>query len=478
MQFKRLKRAPVILVLLVLALVGGLRLSNPDFFERLERMTYDLRARTALHFPAPAATNLAFVSIEESSITAVKNGRVGFHFGLYWPREVYGRLVAELSEQGAKAAAFDILFNELRSDHPLVLMTDGTLIENDDYFARQMRHAGNVILADTGDASLPGLFATNALALGDITTVKDSDGVLRRVRAFRDYRQWHPIIRQFANRPDPDRPEIRLDISNARFAPGKIILPQTGATNEIEIPVDAENNFALADFFGDKLPPGRAPRAKAFTTQRVWHMGIVIAAQELKLDLANANVDLPHGKIVLHSASGIERGIPVDANGYFWVDWRLRLQRVPIENVLMEDKLRLLGETNGLRDDFRGKLVVVGSAAQGNDLTDRGATPLERDTLFVSKYWNVANSVITGRFIQRATLTTEMALIIFLGWLAAFLTWQLRAFTASATTLLLICSYIGLTFFVFVEFRFWLPIIFPAIGAILCEHVSLVTYRV
>ena len=32
-------------------------------------------------------------------------------------------------------------------------------------------------------------------------------------------------------------------------------------------------------------------------------------------------------------------------------------------------------------DDFRGKLVVVGSAAQGNDLTDRGATPLEKDTL-------------------------------------------------------------------------------------------------
>ena len=97
-------------------------------------------------------------------------------FGLYWPREVYGRLAAELSRQGAKAAAFDILFGELRSDHPPVQMADGSLVENDDYFALQLRRAGNVILADTGDAALPALFATNALALGDVTAEKDADG--------------------------------------------------------------------------------------------------------------------------------------------------------------------------------------------------------------------------------------------------------------------------------------------------------------
>ena len=265
MKLKPLKRAPVLLAIAVLALVCGLRLAELDFFERLERMTYDLRAWTALRFPAPAATNLAFVSIEESSITAVKNGIVGFHFGLYWPREVYGRLVAELSEQGARAVAFDVLFEELRSDHPQVQMADGTLIENDDYFALQLRHAGNVILADTGDASLPDLFATNALALGDITTVKDSDGVLRRVRAFRDYRRWHPLFQKAAG-------EFSLDLADAKFAPGKIILPQTGTTNTVEVPVDAKNNFALTNFVGNKLPSGAAPKAKAFTDQRVWQM--------------------------------------------------------------------------------------------------------------------------------------------------------------------------------------------------------------
>jgi class 3 adenylate cyclase len=402
-KFKPFKRAPVILTIFVLALVCGVRLLRLDFFERLECMTYDLRARAALNFPAPAATNLAFVSMEESSITAVKNGKLGYHFGLYWPRQVYGRLIEELSAQGAKTVAFDVLFGELRHDHPPVQMADGSLMESDDFFALQMHRAGNVLLAVEPDLVPPDLFLTNALAPGDISAEKDSDGVLRRVRAFDD--------------------------------------------------------------------------------QGVWDMGVVLAALELNLDLAHPDLDLAHGRITLHGATGAKRVIPVDRNGYFYIDWRLkpndpRLLRAPIENLLLQDKLRLLGRTNELRDYFHGKLVVFGSAAQGNDLTDLGATPLEKNTLLVSKYWNVANSVITGQFIRRASLPTEMALIIFLGALTAFLTWQMRAFVASASVLLLLLAYVAAGFYAFVEFRCWLPLVFPVAGAMLVEHLSLVTYRV
>ena len=476
MKLKPLKRAPVILAVAVLALVCGLRLLRLDFFERLERMTYDLRAKTALHFSAPVATNLAFVAIEDSSITAVQNGSVGFHFGLSWPRQVYGRLVEELSAEGANAVAFDVLFEDLRPDHPPVQMADGSLVESDDFLALQMRRATNVILAATDDSPMPDLFATNALALGDISAEKDPDGVLRGVKAIHIYRNWHPLFKQAAD-------EDGLDLANAKFAPGKIILPQTGTTNVVEVPVDAENNFALADFVGDKLPPGVAPRAKAFTDDRVWQMGIVLAAQALHLDLQNAEVDLPRGKIILRGPNGIERTIPVDAGGYFFIDWRLtpndpHLLGAPIESLLWQDKQRLSGETNGLVDPFRGKLVVVGSTAQGNNLTDRGATPLEKDTFLVSQYWNVANSVITGQFVRRASLPLELALIIFLGVLTVFLTWQLRAFSAAGGTFLLAAIYIAVAFFAFVKFRFWLPLVFPIGGAMLMEHLMLVAYRV
>jgi len=476
LKFKPLKRAPVVIAVLVLLLVCGVRMLQPDLLDRLERITYDLRARTALHFPAPAATNLAFVSMDDSSIAAVKQGELGYKFGLYWPRQVYGRLVEELAAQGAQTVAFDVLFGELRNDHPPVQMGDGSLVESDDYFAQQMRRASNVIIAITPELRPPDLFATNALALGGISTDKDSDGTLRRVEAFHIYHRWHPLLIKAAA-------EFGLDLDLARCTPGRIILPQTGTTNAVTVPVDAENNFELADFVGDQLPPGVAPRGRAFMDERVWHMGIVLAAQELQLDLLNAETDLAHGKIVLRGPNGCERVIPVDGSGYFYVDWRLRpndpkLAFAPVESLLWQNKLRLLGETNELSDAFRGKLVIVGSTAQGNDLTDRGATPLEKDTFLVSKHWNVANSVITGQFVRRASLPVELALIIVLGALTAFLTWQLRAFSATGGTLLLMVAYVAFAFLVFIEFRLWLPIVFPILGAVLIEHIMLVTYRV
>ena len=471
MKLKPLKRVLVILTVSVLVFVCGVRLLRLDFFERLERMTYDLRARAALHFPAPAATNLAFISIEESSITAVRSGKLGYRFGLYWPRQVYGRLVEELSAQGAQTVAFDVLFGELRRDHPPVQMADGSLMESDDFLALQMHRAGNVLLAVEPDLVPPDLFLTNAFTLGDISTEKDSDGVLRRVKAFRFVRRWHPLIENAAQKNGLSLNDILIKKDRI------ILLLKDGQT--LEIPLDENGNM---DIKSRKAVVGQPAKTKPFTDERVWHMGIVLAAQELNLDLDHADVDLPHERIALRGANNVERVVPVDRDGYFYIDWQLkvddpRLLRAPIENLLLQDKLRLLGQTNGLRDDFRGKLVVVGSAAQGNDLTDHGATPLEKDTLLVSKYWNVANSVITGQFIHHASLPMEFALIIFLGALTAFLTWQMRAFAASAAVLLLLLAYVAAGFYAFVEFRYWLPLVFP-IGAMLVEHLSLVTYRV
>jgi class 3 adenylate cyclase len=381
-----------------------------------------------------------------------------------------------LSDEGAKAVAFDLLFNDLRSDLPPVQMADGNLIESDDYFAMQMRRAGNTILATTPETILPGLFATNADALGDISAAKDSDGIFRRIRAFNTIRRWHPAFLKAEN-------EYGADLEHARFAPGKIILPQIGATNVFTVPIDAQTNFALADFVGNKLPPGLAPEARAFTDERVWHMGIVLAAKELGLDLAGANVDLSHGKITLRGAGGVERIIPVDDAGNFLVDWRMRpndplVHQVPIENLLGQSYRRLNGDTNDFRDDFRGKLAIVIYNLHGNNLTDEGATPLDRHTLLASVHLNVANSIITGRFIQRASLPMEVALIILLGVLTAFLTWQLRAFSAAGGVFLLVAAYVGCAFYAFIQFRLVLPLVLPIAGAVLMEHLMLVLYRV
>jgi len=477
-KLKPVKLAPALIAVCVILLVCGIHLLQLNFFEQFERFTYDMRARTAAKFPSPAATNLGFVYIDETSISFIKrNQSLGYRYGLYWPRHVYGRLIQELTAQSTKAVAFDVIFGELREDHWPIRMADGNLIESDDFFALQMRRAGNVILADPRDIVLPELFSTNAHALGDITTDvnKDPDGVLRRAHSFRTRRQWHPAFRQV----EAD-PQFGVDLKQADVQTTQIVLHQSNG-EAIAIPLDKDGNFDLADFVGENIPPGMAPKAKPFTEERVWHLGIVLAAQQLGLDLRNPEIDLAHGKITLHGAGDITRTIPVDRTGCFYIDWSLlpsdpRLFVEPIQKLLQQDRWRLDG-TNGLPNPWAGKLVVVGSAALGNDLGDRGATPLERDTILVSGYWNVANSFLVDRFVHRTPLAVDLAVIAILGAVTAMLTWQPRVPVASALMLALIAGYTVFAFALYVQTRYWVPLFLPIVGAVFISYVCLLAWR-
>ena len=478
MNLKPVRLIPCLVAFSVILLVSILSLLRLDFFERLERMTFDIRARQALRFSPTVSTNLGFLFLDEQSIQRVRDGSLGYRFGLYWPRQVYGRVVQELADQHAKTVAFDIIFGELRPDHPPVRMTDGTYEESDDFFAIQMKKAGNTILAVTEEVTPPALFLTNAWAIGDISTEKDSDGILRRARAFRLYRDWHSAFR--ALEADP---ESGVDLHKALVQPHQIVLPRAGG-DAITIPLDDRGNFALADFFGNKLPAGTQATAKPFAEKRVWHMGVVIAARELALDLDRAEVDLDRGWIVLRGAAGVQRAIPVDHEGRFLIDWCIPpdhplLARQSIQGLLMQHKLRLEGSTNALEDSWLGKSVVVGSGAiLGNDLTDRGATPLRADTLLVSKHWNVANSVITGRFVRRAPLPQELMMIALLGALASVATWQLRALPALAVVVLIAVAYVSVAVLVYIHSRYWLPVVLPVLGALVIQYLFQTTWRV
>lgn len=474
-SFKRIPACIALGVILSVCLLQWLRLG---FFERIEAVTYDMRLRQALRFPRPAATNLGFVYIDEESVRRIHDGSLGYRFGLYWPRQVYAGLVGELADQGARAVALDIIFGELRPDHPSVEMADGRFVESDEFFGAELKRAGNVILAVTSAVIPPPLFVTNAAALGDISTDKDPDGILRRAKAFRVYREWHPAFRQVEADPG-----YGIDLRRARVEAGKIILPRDRGGG-ISVPLDTDGRFDLADFGGDQLPAGVERKALPFVEKRVWHMGVVLAAAELALDLDHPDIDLARGRIVLHGKGGVERAIPVDAEGYFYIDWSLpandpRLTRRSIQDVLREHQLRLKGQTNGLGRAWDQKLVVVGSAAVlGNDLTDRGATPLESDTLLVSKHWNVANSILTGEFVRRAPLRVELALIIALGLAAAFMSWEFRALTGFALVITMAVAYVVAAFVLYIKLRYWIPLALPVLGALLTMHLCLLTWRV
>ena len=479
MKLKPAKLAPALIALIVVAFVCILRIWHLNFFEHLERTTYDFRVREALRFSPTVSTNLGFVYIDDASIDFVRtNKSLGYNYGLYWPRQVYGRLVEELSAQGAKAIGFDVIFGDLRPDHPLVQMADGRLIHSDEFFGLQLKRAGNVVLADAKNLTPPDLFTTNALALGDITTdsSKDRDGVLRRAQAFHTRREWHLLFRKV----EAD-PEYGVDLKKARVETNQIVLPRDGA-EDIKIPLDEEGRFALADFIGDKLPPGAAPTAKPFIEKRIWHMGIVLAATQLNLDLDDAQVDLPNGRIILRGPNGLERILPVDQDGYFYVDWSIRpsdsrLFAEPIEKLLQQDRWRLDG-THTISNHWAGKIAIIGSSAIGNDLTDRGATPLDRDTLLASEHWNVANSILVNRFVQRTSLPVDLALIALLGFLIAFITWHMRILIATGIVAAIMIAYFVAGIGIYIQTRYWIPLVLPLLVAGLVNYIALLLWRV
>ena len=209
-------------------------------------------------------------------------------------------------------------------------------------------------------------------------------------------------------------------------------------------------------------------------------MGIVLAAQELKLDLTNADVNLAEGRITLHGAGGVERTFSVDKDGYFFINWEVpytdpRVTKEPMENLLIKDMERSAGVTNGLPDRWKNKLTIVGSVAIGNDLTTSarlrskrhvpGQRPLERGQLDFERPVHSPSS-----------LAMDLLLIIVMGIVAALLTWQLRALVSFSAVAALFIAYSILSVVLFVQLRYWLPLVYPLVALVM--NVCLVTWRV
>jgi class 3 adenylate cyclase/CHASE2 domain-containing sensor protein len=458
---------------------------------RLEWITYDWRVRQANRLDLPVCTNLGFVPITDESVKRVGDGSLGKPYGLYWPRQIYGKVVRELNRQGAKVVAFDILFAGLRPDHTEeFFMPDGSTVKSDEYFAIQVRKAGNVVLASEKGVLPPSLFRTNSNGLGDISAERDADGILRRARAFTTYREWHPVFQQIS-----EDPLYGINLAEARIEAGQstneLVFPRSGGLPTMRIPLNKEGEFDLADLTENKIPPGMKRFAKPFTEERMWHMGIILAARQLDLDLQRAMVNLEEGWILLtgtNGTNGIKRVIPVDSEGRFFVNWSLTthdkdLAQEPFD-MLLEQDMEHHGHTNSITHpkaphaDWRDKLVIIGSTTTGNDLTDVGATPLEESTFLVSVHWNVANSLIMGNFIQRSPLSVELFLVVLMGLLGAYITWVFRSYVASLWVLILFILYVVVAVFAFVRHQYWIPIVPPLIGGVLMTHFCMLGYLV
>jgi len=465
-----LKSPPILIATPVILLVCILEITHAVFLQRLEWMTYDARVRLAKAVPGhniQCATNLGFIAISDSTIAAVDSGRFGYKVGLYWPRQVYARALDELTRQGARAAAYDVIFAEERPDHRPVLLPNEEMVSSDDYFATKIADAGNVILAAEKHVLPAHLFMKDAWLVANIGTEKDADGVLRRERPFVDYTNWHPKLVRLAETNG-------LDLEKTKFEPGKVSFFGNGNGKGIFFHLDK-------DGFIDE-PAQNHLYLQPYTIYRAWGMGIAMAARELGLDLDSADIQTNRHQIVLHGTNGLTRVIPLNSDGSFFIDWSLdigdpQLAQQAFEEVLQSQVDRAAG--SNVVNVWSNRLAVFGSIATGNDLSDVGATPLSENAFLVSKHWNVANSIITGHFIRLTPLPISLLLIAVIGALSAWVTWfSTKPLVSTLIVVGVAIVYIGAAAIAYIQWRLWLPIVLPIGCSGMVTHMMTMTYRV
>lgn len=483
-----------------------------DIFDRLECITYDARVRMAAAFPdeVQSGRTLGTMFIDDEAIERVNDGMYSafmapgwddgnledLEFSVPWPRFMYGQMLRELNAQGAKAVGFDIFFSELdrRSPETSVTLNQTNVFSSDEFLAYEIAQGGNVVLATEGELLPKPLFAENAVAIGNIASSNDY-GVLRRVRAFGEYKVWHPEIEA---RVKP----LNLKLKDASFTkkPGCLVVPmipkgssvmdEKNSTNMFEVALHPNGNLKLTkdgqlkldDDASDIGPDNQPP----FTMKKAWNLGITLAAIQLGLDLDKAVVE--DRRIILTGTNGVTRTIPTDNNHSFYIDWKLRWEDIkndrtaviagsPLQ-ILVHDFERQQKGTNYWRNVFTNRLVIFGSVATGNNLTDMGSTPLEEKTPLVTKHLNVANSILENRFVKRTSAAGTILLIIVAGAIAAFVTWRSKVLHASIGVGVVAAIYVVAAFTLYIQTRQWLPIVMPIFGGLLFPHFCLVTYRV
>ena len=444
--------------------------SSIDFFARMELITYDWRVRAAVERKPYASTNLGFVAITDDVIAEIANGFLdNKSYGLLWPRQIYGRLVNELSAQGATVIGFDVLLPEERPDQDGfgITQSNGVYMKSDEYFTNAMAKAGNVVLAATVDIIPADVFGSVAYSIADVSSDQDPDGILRRSKPFVDYRIWHPYFRGMYGVMDLKK--------NAKVYTDKVVVH--GAKGEVlgEEKLDKEGNFTLPKRSADEPDV----KARPYRDQRVWTMGIQLAAKGMGLDLNRTEVR--PGALILHGANGLERVIPLDRNGDFYVDWNIRLgdRRIQVSDLHwpLFDGIEREKGTN-IVNNWMNRIVLVGSTASGNNMADRGATPLQKDDFLPSKHWNVANSIIMDRFVHQTPLSVNLLLIVVLGVISGVVSWRLGIIPSTLFMILIGAVFVAVCWYGFVQHRLWIPIVFPAIGGLILPNITLVAYRV
>lgn len=332
----------LLLSILLTGVVSGLQ--RLTFMQGLEAKTLDMRF--AMNSPPPdAAATVVLVGIDDSSLNYfAKNG-----ISWPWPRDFYAHLIHYLTQAGARAILFDLLFYQPDLDRG---ETQGK--DTDQAFAGAIRENGKVVLGAQMSGEEFGFpFDLTPYALNLNTAPDDSRSAFRSLIA--------PVaVLSQATR--------HLGIVNIRPDPDGVIrrAPLLYAARGHYLPQMAVSGFLAA---GHRL----------------------------------GHYDAKEGVLELD-----DRRVPMDSSGNYSIYWYGRartcdyLNCVTFGAVIQSASAVLAGEKPGVAPDvFKDKIVIVGATAAG--LMDLKTTPVAQIQPGMEIWATVMLNFLRGDFLKFAS---------------------------------------------------------------------------
>ena len=392
--------------------------------QSFELKTLDWRFRT-FHDPARADTDVVIVDVDNLSLDDLRPA-----FGRFpWPRDAWVKVVRYLATGGARVIAFDFTFPDPDLQHPA----------GDSAFAAEERAAGNVVqtltfqgFADTAEARRQSAF-------------REDTAALRRLAEFGLAARGLPAPAGFQTAVIP----YRALLEGARGV---------GSINFTPDPVDgtARRSPLLWPFRGRAYPTLGLAAAMVADSAR-FAGGAAWSPDRLRL-----------GRLT----------VPLDG-GSLLLDWRgpyndarrrshPQTYRIfPVAQIVHSYDQLAGGETPEVPIvTFQGKVVFIGTTGAG--LFDARANPFGPNDPGVLIHATLADNLLTGDFLRRATPAANLGAIVLAALLAGFaVSFIASVWWSVAAGLALAAAYLGLAAWLFAGAGVWLDAAAPTLAILL-----------
>ncbi|MGE6757016.1 CHASE2 domain-containing protein [Corallococcus interemptor] len=406
-------------VMLGIALVATLvawACEEAHLLEGTEHIAYD-EALVRYTGGREKSGQVVVVAIDQSTIDKIsQDPRLQLNFG-NWPytRTLWARIAQELKAAGARAVLFDAVMDERTADESADLGFAQVLRETGLPFYVGMASSGSAKPLVRADFEPPVLLTAPEAA--PPTSAPDGDSFPEE---FEDApAPATPVLTPealaralaFPARRTDGRPLPRLgDTPSQPSSSPRYPVPPTPAL------VGAVNGVGLVDMEADgdgsirRTSFAYTDGLNTYVTLPVRMMADLLGAKEVTLSGRTLRLG--------------ERTWPVDANGSAALDYGGSLQErfvmVRLFDVLDDWIRRSRGDTPLLpADTFQDKVVVIGGTAVG--LNDIKATPFSPTEPGLVKQATVVDTLLSGRFITRASPGVDLGLTFFVALVSAVL---------------------------------------------------------